>query len=594
MNATSVLSAVASLRMRRRTAKEKEHALIDPAKLTNNQDQAGTFKGFLQVVPKALHLEILAAGLALELLALSIPVFSQVILDKVVVHNSASTLHVLAAGMLLVACFEGVLTYLYARQVGIFSGRIDQSLTAAVTTRLFQLPLSYFERYSKGEVMGRLREIAEIRAFLSAVTITAAIDLCFAALVFLIIWAYSAQLAAVVLASIPFLAGFSLLVRPIVRRRFLATSRAAAAFNTAIAEGVQKIGAIKTLGLEDHWEKRWADAHQQVVTTSLRICNTSAMEDAAFRVIQRLVVVAVLLVGTQETLSGQLTFGQLIACYMFSLRVLGPSTRIFQIVLGFQKIREAQHHIDSLMGEPVESFGTQRPPRCGPSVELRDVSFTYPSSTAPVLRCIDLFVAGGCTVAIVGRSGSGKSTIARMIQGHCKPNTGQVLIDGAPLADLSKEALRHHILLLTQEAHLFRGSIRDAILAGRLANNERLLSACEVAGAMDFIRQLPQGFDTALDDGASQLSTGQRQRVALARAVYAKPTMLILDEATNALDLETELPTLRRLRLALADATVMLITHREQVLGEVDFVLTVQDGHLVTRPPRKGLVGAAA
>lgn len=560
----------------------------------DDQKQANVFTGFLQASPKALHSEILAAGIALELLALAIPIFSQVILDKVVVHNSASTLHVLAAGMLLVACFEGVLSYLYARQVGIFSSSIERALTAAITTHLFQLPLSFFERYSKGELMGRLREIAEVRNFLSAITVTAVIDLCFAIFVLLLIWTYSSSLAAVVLASIPVLAAFSIFARPIVRRSFSAVSQATEAFNTTIAEGVQKISTIKALGLENHWTERWALAHQQVVEKAFQACNTSALEEATFRVIHRFAVVAVLVVGTKETLSGQLTFGQLIACYMFSLRVLGPSTRIFQVMLGFQKIRESQQHIDALMREPVESFGTQHPSRTGPSVELQDVSFTYPSAAAPVLQRVNLSVERGGVTAILGRSGSGKSTIARVIQGHCKPQAGRVLVDGVPLAELSHAALRSEILLLTQEAHLFRGSIRAAIVAGGEVNEESVREACEVAEALDFILQMPNGLDTQLDDGANQLSSGQRQRIALARAVYARPRMMILDEATNALDLETELLVLNRLRLALAQATIILITHRPQVLGEVDCVIGLQDGQLVASAPRKDLVDAAA
>lgn len=541
---------------------------------------------FLRAFSRRSLVDLLAAGLALDVLALAIPIFSQVILDKVVVHNSVSTLHVIAFGILMVAGFEAALTYLYGRQVGHFTDRIDAVMTRQVLDQLLRMPLAYFERFSRGELMSWLREITRVRSVFSSLSLTALIDLGFSGLVLLLMGAYSPAMTLALLVSLPLLALFLFFARPLVRRRHGDANQAAERFQADIAEGVQKMPTIKALGLEQHWGVRWADSHHRLRRAILAAGAMAAVEDAVFRLIQRMVQVTLLWVGAREVLSGQLSFGQLVACYMFSLRVLAPFSRLFQVTLDVQKVQAARARLDALLGHAPEPFG---PSGCArpvdASIELRDVCFAYPGAPAAVLPNVTLTIAAGGLAALIGPSGSGKSTLARLIQVHGVPQRGSVLIGGVPTNVLSHEELRQRVHLITQDSALFRGTVRENILAGRQPDERRLREACDVSAVSEFIDEMPHGLQFVLDEGCTCISAGQRQRIVLARTIYAGPSVVILDEATNALDLETESRVMRRLRATLADSTIVLITHRQNLLHMADQLIFVNRGQVRSSQP---------
>lgn len=524
-------------------------------------------------------MEILLSGFCLEILALTVPLFTQVIFDKVIVHNSFSTLHVVSFGMLLVAIFEGILAYFYSRHIHYLSAQVDDFLTQPVITRLLQLPLRYFESRPKGEIATYVRDIAEIRQFLAAASVSAVIDAAFIVVILILLMFYSIPLALCVAVCIPILVLMSFLMRPSVLRNYKHLSDSQAKFESLVAEGLANISTIKTNALEAQWLRKWSGAHNNFVESALRAKSSAAFEDSFLRIIQRIIVLAVLWIGAGLVLDNSLSFGQLIACYMFGLRVLGPSGRIFQVWMGLQRMDEAKKHLEVLLSaepEQLPSRATVPVPKHG-SMVLENVSFRYSSASSEVLKNINIEIEEGSFVGVLGHSGCGKSTLAKLIQHHCSPNEGVVRIGDVDLRMMDITNIRQHIRLVTQDAALFQDTILGNLRSGvESISLESVISACKLVGAHNFIEAMPASYDTVLDEKGAQLSSGQKQRIALARAVLQSPHILILDEATNALDAATEQMVLRNLHREFENKVLIVITHRAQTIRDACQILVVE------------------
>lgn len=536
----------------------------------------------IAAAPRHLIAEIVFAAFWAELLTLALPLFAQLIFDKVIVHGSFSTLYVIGLGVFVAALFEGLLAYFYARHVHLLSASVDEHLTSPVLDKLLALPLNYYDSRPKGDITASVRQIQAVRDFLSATYLSAAVDVVVMGLVLVLIAAYSPLLAGIVGLCIPLLMVLTAVMRPVVAARYRALNQSQSQYESLLSEGIQCMGTIKAFSMEPAWRKRWGRAHESFVDATLRARKGAAIEESALRVLQRLVVLGVLTVGAVQVLDNDLSLGQLLACYMLSVRVLLPSTRIFQVYMGFIKIKTAVREIDEIHQQQEERRGRGAQFVSG-DIEFRDIEFRYGPDMPLVLNRLNLTIPLGSYVGIIGQSGSGKSTLSKLLQKYLTAQRGTVLIAGKEVDDIDLQSLRQNLIVLTHDAALFRGSVRENILGGLSRDDGAIGSACDLAHATEFLQSLPEGLDTILDERGTQLSSGQRQRIALARAVYAKPNVLVLDEATNALDTETEFSILQRLRTEFTHRTLVVVTHRAHVLKDATAVVEIVSGETIPR-----------
>lgn len=541
------------------------------------------FLSLFSQVPRATSVEIFLAGMCLEVLGLAIPLFTQVLFDKVIVHSSYSTLHVVGVGMVIVSVFEATLVYLYSRHVHFLAARIDDALMKPAIDHLAALPLEYFEGRPKGEIATDLRGVGEIRQFLAASSITAVIDIIFMAAILVLMVFYSIPLALITAACIPLLGVLSVILRPSVRRRYRDLSNKQGRFEAVMTEGLNNIQTIKTSGLESNWHKKLALAHENFVDAALLAKQSAAAEETVLRVVQRGIALGVLWVGASLVLKGELSFGQLIASYMFALRVLGPSARLFQVWLGLQQLEQALGNLEGLLARAPEQSKSAPllPPPSDAAISFSTVSYRYPKASTDVLRDVSILFPSGSFVGILGQSGSGKSTLAKLVQRHLRPACGSVSLGGVDVSMIDVVTVRKEIKLVTQDSALFQDTVFNNLSAGDVTLTlAQVLRACETAQCREFIEAMPEGFESVLDEKAAQLSSGQRQRLALARAILQRPKVLILDEATNALDAATESAVLQNLRDEVPACTLVVITHRANTVRQADRLFLVEGGQV--------------
>lgn len=531
--------------------------------------------------PRAYLAEILLGGFCLQLLALSVPIFVHVIFDKVIVHTSYNTLHVVAVGMVLAALFEGVLLYFFSRHVHYLFEHLAMEMGRPTLHHLLRLPLRYFDTHPKGEIARCIRDVNDIRNFVSAASVTTLTDVIFIGAILVLMAFYSIPLALTVGACIPILVSFSFLMGPGIKKESKSQLQLHTRFEALFMEGLNNMQTIKTHALEPRWQEKWIAAYEHVVQAVVKFKISSSFESSLTRMLQRILMLVVLWIGAAQVLSNQLSYGQLIVCYMLALIVLATCAKIFEIWGRFQAVQEARKSLDAMLGmeeEPFDSPQASPCPDAGPLV-LQDVFYRYNSEAAYVLKNISARIERRMFVGIAGESGSGKSTLAKLLQRHYAPSEGSISLGPVDLRSIELSALRQHVLLVMQDAAMFQDTIASNLRYGASqASVEDITRAARLAGADEFIRRLPKAYETVLDERGAGLSSGQRQRIALARAIVQKPGILILDEATNALDTHTEKMVLENLRQEFADRILIVITHRPHTIQDADQIILIHQG----------------
>jgi subfamily B ATP-binding cassette protein HlyB/CyaB len=534
---------------------------------------------------RRLFAEVLAASFFLQLFALITPLFFQVIIDKVLVHRGLTTLDVLAIGLLAISLFEVVLGGLRSYVFSHTTNRVDVMLGAKLFGHLLRLPLAYFEARRVGDSVARVRELENIRNFLTGSALTLLIDLFFTLVFFAVLYYYSPVLTGVVAGAIPFYIVLSAWVTPILRRRLEEKFNRGAENQAFLVESVTGIQTLKSMAVEPQMQRRWEEQLAGYVAASFKAANLGNIASQSAGFINKVTVVLILWIGATLVMKGQLTVGQLIAFNMIAARVSGPILRLVQLWQDFQQAGISVRRLGDILNTPTEpgySPGRATLPEVKGAVRLDHVSFRYSPERPQVLRDITLDIRPGEVVGIVGRSGSGKSTLTKLVQRLYVPESGRVLIDGVDLALVETAWLRRQVGVVLQENFLFNRSVRENIaLASPGLPMEPVIAAARLAGAHEFILELPEGYDTLVGEHGANLSGGQRQRIAIARALVSNPGILILDEATSALDYESERIVQHNMRAIASGRTVFIIAHRLSAVRHADRILVVDQGRVV-------------
>ncbi|MCW2275180.1 type I secretion system permease/ATPase [Rhodoblastus acidophilus] len=529
--------------------------------------------------------EVLVASFFLQLFGLVSPLFFQVVIDKVLAHRSLSTLDVLIGGLVAVTLAEGVLgalrTYLFTHT----TNRIDVELGARLFRHLLALPIAYFQARRVGDSLARVRELENIRQFLTSSALTLMVDLVFTFAFFAVMLNYSPALTGIVLASIPLYVGISVVAAPLFRKRLDEKFRRGSENHSFLVECVTGVETLKSMAVEPQMQRRYEEQLAGYVAASFKVLTLNNNASQAVQTINKLVVAATLYVGARLVIEGDLTVGELVAFNMLSARVCAPVLRLAQM---WQEFHQARLSIDR-MGDilntaPEPSFAPGRIalPAIRGEVTFEHVSFRYRIDGVTTLDDINFTVRPGEMIGIVGSSGSGKSTLAKLAQRLFVPEKGRVLVDGVDLAMVDAAWLRRQIGVVMQDATLFNQSIRDNIaLADPAIPMDRVIAAASFAGAHEFILELPDGYDTIVGERGGSLSGGQRQRIAIARALVTDPRILILDEATSALDYESERVIQQNMKRITAGRTVFVIAHRLSTVRNADRIITLEHGRIV-------------
>src|ERR1700738_3828405 len=529
--------------------------------------------------------EVLVASFFLQLFALASPLLFQVVIDKVLVHRSVSTLDVLVIGLLGIAAFETVLcilrTYLFSHA----TNRIDVELGARLFQHLLALPTAYFQARRVGDSVARVRELENIRTFLTSSALTLVIDLFFTFVFLGVMFLYSPLLTGIVLTGFPFYLGISAGVTPQFRRLLDEKFRRGAENQAFLVESVTGVETLKAMAVEPQMQRRWEEQLAGYVTASFRVLRLGNTASNSVQFVNKVVMAGILYFGARQVISGSLTVGELVAFNMLAGRVSQPVLRLAQIWQDFHQAKISVDRLgDILNTAPEPKFNPARAalPAIRGDITFDHVVFRYRIDGPEVLHDVSFSVSAGQVIGIVGPSGSGKSTVAKLIQRLYIPESGRVLVDGVDLAMVDTSWLRRQIGTVLQENVLFNQSIRDNIaLPDPAMAIERVVEASKLAGAHDFVLELPEGYDTIVGERGASLSGGQRQRIAIARALISDPRILIFDEATSALDYESERVIQQNMSEIAKGRTVFIIAHRLSTVRMADRIITIDRGRLV-------------
>lgn len=538
--------------------------------------------------------EVLLASFFIQLLALVTPLFFQVVVDKVLTHQSLTTLDVLALGMLFVSLFDVILDGLRSYQLAHTSQRIDATLSSLLYRHLLALPLNWFLQRQTGVIVARVHELKTVREFLTGSAMTLCLDLLFTLVFFSVMAFYSLPLTLIVITSlIPYIL-LSAFITPVLRKRLDEQFKQGARNQAFLVESLTGMESVKALAVENLMTRRWDEQIATFVTSCFKTQNLGNITNQISRFVSKITSIAILWYGAQQVIESELTVGALIAFNMFSGQMTGPVLRLVQLWQDFQQVSISVKRLGDILNVPTEhQENSTSLAEIKGAVKLANVSFAWQPGDAPVIDSVTLSVRPGEIIGIAGRSGSGKSTLTRLIQRLCTPGAGQLFIDGIDIAQADPHWLRRQIGVVLQETQLFSGSIRDNIaLAMPEAPLEEVMKAAMLAGAHDFISEFPLGYDTPVGEAGSRLSGGQKQRLGIARALMSNPRILIFDEATSALDYESEHIIQRNMAEICHGRTVFIIAHRLSALRPADRIIVMEKGKIAEQGSHQHLLSS--
>jgi ATP-binding cassette subfamily B protein len=527
--------------------------------------------------------DVLIAGLAMNVLALASPMFFQLVIDKVLVHQSASTLMVLTVGVTAALLFESAFGYLRQLLLLAATNKIDMHVTRRAFSHLLSLPIDFFETATAGVIARQMQQLEGIRHFLTGRVLFAALD-ALALLVFLpLLFSYSSKLALIVLAFTLAIAVIIAALLPSFRERLDRLNQAEGRRQALLVETLHGMRTVKALAIEPMQRRTWDQLSAEAINAHFEVGKLAISGNSVTDFLSKLLPVVIIFIGAQSVFDRTMTAGVLIAFQMLSGRVVGPLVQMVSLINEYQQTRIAVRILGEVMNRAPEGragAGGLRPVLQG-QISFDNVTFRYPGASVNALDRTSFTIAAGAVVGIVGRSGSGKTTLTKLIQGLYPIQEGLVRFDGVDAREIDLAHLRRQIGVVLQENFLFRGTIRENLTITKPdATLEEIVAAAQASGADEFIERLPKGYDTLLEENASNLSGGQKQRLSIARSLLANPNILILDEAASALDPESEAIFIRNLSRIAVGRTVVMISHRLSTLVNAHQILVMQHGQL--------------
>lgn len=534
------------------------------------------------LLQKAAFRDIAIAAMAMNILGLASPIFFQLVIDKVLVHHSVSTLWVLAAGIGIALLFES--TFGFMRQILTLWGtnKIDIRLTRRTFAHLLSLPIDYFETTSAGVVVRHMQQMEKIRGFLTGRMFFTALDLTALIILLPILFSYSVKLAMIVLLFTLLISGIVAVLVPTFQRRLNDLYTAEGQRQALMVETIHGMRTVKALAIEPMQRRAWDQRSANALNQHFRVGQISIAGNAVTDFLGKLLPVVIIVIGAQDVFDQTLSVGALIAFQMLSGRVSGPLVAVVGLINEYQETALSVRMLGEVMNRAPEGRSGGLRPELRGNITFDNVVFRYPGAQNNALDRASFEIKEGSVIGIVGRSGSGKTTITKVIHGLYRIQEGIVRFDGYDAREIDLSHLRRQVGVVLQENFLFHGTVRENIAATMPeASFEDIVEAARAAGADEFIERMPQGYDTMLEENASNLSGGQKQRLSIARALLAKPRILVLDEAASALDPESEAIFINNLSRIAVGRTVIMVSHRLSTLVNADSILVMQRGQLM-------------
>lgn len=528
-------------------------------------------------------IEVFVASFFVQLFALANPLMIQVIIDKVIVQRSVSTLHVLGVFLLVISIFEAILTSVRTYLFVDTTNRIDMTLGSEIIDHLFRLPLRYYERRPVGELATRINELENIRQFLTGTALTVVLDAIFSVIYIIVMLIYSWVLTLVSLLTVPLFVVLAVVASPLIRNQLRVKAERNAETQSYLVEVVSGIQTVKAQNMELRARWQWQQRYARYVSAGFKTVLTSTTAGSASNFLNHLSGLLVIWVGAYLVLNNELSLGQLIAFRIIAGYVTSPLLRLAQLWQNFQEVGLSIERLSDIVDAAPEANELDRQnipmPTIKGAVKFDDVSFRFGTTGPWQLSNVNLEFPAGAFVGIVGQSGSGKSTLMKLLPRLYELEIGRILIDGYDIGKVELYSLRRQVGIVPQEPLLFEGTIQENIaLTNPHASPEEIIRAAEIAVAHEFIMQLPNGYNTRVGERGASLSGGQRQRIAIARTVLQNPNLLILDEATSALDYDSERRVCLNLSEAFQDRTVFFITHRLSTIRSANIILLMDKG----------------
>jgi ATP-binding cassette subfamily C protein LapB len=537
---------------------------------------------------RAVYMKVALAAVLINIFGLMTSLFTMIVYDRVVPNNATSSLVALSIGLAIVVIFDFVLKLLRAYFVDVAGAAIDRDVGETLFERLLRLRLD-LKKGSTGSLTGLMRELEQLRDFFTSATLTAVVDLPFIILTLFVIWVIGGMVVLVPALMVPLVIVVGALTQPAMDRLSAKAMGEGMAKQSVLVETIGGLETVKAAGAGPLLARRWDKAMENHSDSSLRQRLISSIGITTATSAGTISYAGVVIVGVGMIATQDLTMGGLIACSILAGRAVAPLAQISQLLSRMTSTRTAYRQLNEMMNLPPEGPEGEGLKLAGLKgrIEFRSVSFKYPGAAEKTLEDLNFVIQPGEHVALLGRVGSGKSTIARLILGLYPPEEGLVMIDGTDIRQLDPLEMRRYIGAALQESVLLTGSVRENIgLARGHVDDEELLRASELSGTHQFMGTIANGYDLRLADRGEGLSGGQRQSIALARALAGRPPVLVFDEPTSAMDAQTETALIQRLRDELKDRTLVLITHRPPLLALVSRIMLIERGKVAMDGPR--------